>query len=197
VAESVVALAIAAFIVVLGSSTAVMAAGSEAIVLEGPGLERPIEVDFRTRDLDQFELAAQLGARFNSRAGDVGPLLAEAPTDDLGPRWTVTWIAGGPAGASREDRSTPQEVYPHAAGGPLVYTPPAEHLVGANVGWYQAPSEVRHTLRALGVPLRSDTSSNSATRTFVVVVGCLLSVLVSWRLAVSRNRRRRSAVPRA
>lgn len=196
-AACVVAVVVACFTVLLRTETAVKAAGSEAIVIEGPGLDRSTEVDFGRRALDQFELAVQLGVRFNSRAGDVGPLLAEAPTDELGPRWTVTWIAGGPAGASREERSTLQELYPDAVGGPLVYTPPAEHLVEGNVGWYEASNDLRDTLRSLGVPVGSDSSSNSPVSAFVVVAGCLVALFVLWRLAVSRKRRRQGTVPTA
>lgn len=191
VAKPVVAM-VAASIVVLGSATAVMAAGSEALVIEGPGLDEPVEIDFGdpppSLAMGQFELAVQLGARFNSRAGDIGRLEREAPTDDLGPRWTVTWIAGGPATASREERSTEQVVYPGAAGGPVVHTPATSGLVDGNVGWYRAPPELRDTLRSLGVPIGRDDSSEWTAPVLVLAV-MSLALLVLWRVAVAGTRK--------
>lgn len=195
-ARAVAAVVVAASIVVLGSAGPVMAAGSEALVIEGPNLDGPLEIDFVDPPPDlrvnQFELAAQLGARFNSRGGDIDRLSRAAPTDDLGPQWTVTWIAAGPQTASREDRSTRQELYPDAAGGPVAHTPAGQGLVDGNVGWYRAPPELRDTLRSLGVPIdRADSSDRTILIPGLAIVSLVLLVL--WRVATSRNRARSSS----
>lgn len=184
--------------IAVGFATPAVAAGSEAIIIEGPGLDGPREIDFGSppseMSVDQFELAAQMGAWFNARAEDVVPLLPEAPTDDLGPRWTVTWVAAGPETASREDRSTRQEVYPDAAGSPLVHTPDGQGVWEGAVGWYQAPSALRGTLRSLGVPLdHGDGSSPWTVRLYGAgALALSLAGFVSWRASAFRKRKRQA-----
>lgn len=48
-AKPVPALVVTAAMVVLGAATPAMAAGSEAMVIEGPGLDGPLAIDFRSR----------------------------------------------------------------------------------------------------------------------------------------------------
>lgn len=188
--------------IAVGFVTPVVAAGSKAIIIEGPGLDGPREIDFGSPppgvSVNQFELAAQLGAWFNARAEDVVALRPKAPTDDLGPRWTVTWIAAGPEIASREDRSTRQHVYPDAAGGPLVHTPDGQGVSDVSVGWYEAPRALRGTLRTLGVPL--DDGDRSSLPRLVPFYGSgvvALAALVWWRASASRKRKRHEEVAAA
>jgi hypothetical protein len=186
-ARVVAATLFTAAIVMVGTATSAVAAGSEAIVIEGPGLDVPVEIDLQT--VNQFELAVLLGARFNSRAEDNIELDRVAPTRDLGPKWTVTWIAGGPEGRSREDRSTRQEAYPHAAGGPLAHTPTGQGLVDGNVGWYRAPPELNETLRSFGVPIDHHDYSYRTVPVLPILgltfIGVVLIAL--WRVARSRD----------
>lgn len=150
----------------------VSAAGAMSASISGPGVDRPIEL------LDRVpNLPAIAGAWFAARAEDVRPLAADAPVSDLGPRYTLTWVMLGPPNLPPEERSVVQHVYPSAAGGPLVETPPGQGVWEGAVGWYRAPKELTDLLASAGAPPGSRSSGRGLTSVFAVAVAVLAALV--------------------
>jgi hypothetical protein len=86
--------------------------------------------------------------------GDPGTVLKVAPTDRLGPRYTITWTFPDPAGG--KDRTLRQRVWPYAAGGPVSFTPAGQPVLDTTTrgGWYQGFDGLRAQLVELGLPNR-------------------------------------------
>jgi hypothetical protein len=86
--------------------------------------------------------------------GDPGAVLKAAPTDRLGPRYTITWTFPDPEGG--KDRKVRQHVYPYAAGGPVSFTPAGQAVLDTTStgGWYQGFDGLRAQLIDLGLPNR-------------------------------------------
>jgi hypothetical protein len=147
VAAGACALASAAALALAGPASA---KGIQSATITGPGLDEPIDVP--PSEGDGGRLAA-LTAVWEVMPGQPQPpgLSQQAPTGQLGRRYTVTWrLMTGPD----ETTAIRQDVYPDAAGGPLVHTAAGQPIFdGTTVGgWYEAPSGLRDMLRALGVP---------------------------------------------
>ena len=79
-------------------------------------------------------------------------VLPAAPTDRLGPRYTITWTFPDPEGG--KDRKVVQHVYPYAAGGPVTFTPAGQPVLDMTTrgGWYQGFDGFRAQLIELGLP---------------------------------------------
>jgi hypothetical protein len=77
--------------------------------------------------------------------------LKAAPTDRLGPRYTITWTFDG------NDRFIRQIVYPYAATGPVTFMPAGQPIFDDTTigGWYQATDSLRQQLISLGLPDRT------------------------------------------
>jgi hypothetical protein len=82
-------------------------------------------------------------------------ILPAAPTDRLGPRYTITWIFPDPEGG--KDRKVIQHVYPYAAGGPVTFIPAGQPVLDMTTrgGWYQGFDGFRVQLIELGLPNRA------------------------------------------
>jgi hypothetical protein len=81
-------------------------------------------------------------------------ILPAAPTDRLGPRYTITWTFPDPEGG--KDRKVVQHVYPYAAGGPVTFMPAGQPVLDMTTrgGWYQGFDGFRAQLIELGLPNR-------------------------------------------
>ena len=77
--------------------------------------------------------------------------LKAAPTERLGPRYTITWTFSG------NDRGIRQHVYPYAATGPVTFMPAGQPIFEETTigGWYQATDSLRQQLISLGLPDRT------------------------------------------
>jgi len=78
--------------------------------------------------------------------------LKAAPTDRLGPRYTITWTFQDDSGNDR----IRQHVYPYAATGPVTFMPAGQPIFDETTigGWYQATNSLRQQLISLGLPDR-------------------------------------------
>jgi hypothetical protein len=86
--------------------------------------------------------------------GGPGGRLDAAPTDRLGPAYTITWTFPDPNGG--KDRKVRQRVHPYAAGGPVTFLPAGQPVFDATTtgGWYQGVDSFRQQLIDLGLPNR-------------------------------------------
>ncbi len=94
---------------------------------------------------------------------DPGAVLKAAPTDRLGPRYTITWTFPDPNGG--KDRQVRQDVYPYAAGGPVTFTPAGQPVLDMTTsgGWYQGFDGFRAQLIELGLPNRDPLTPSTKT----------------------------------
>jgi hypothetical protein len=78
------------------------------------------------------------------------------PKASLGPPYTVIYtVPGVTPQAGQEFGRIRQNVYPQAAGGPVIYTPPGQRGFGQPLqatGWLRGSPQLARTLAQLGVP---------------------------------------------
>ena len=142
------------------------AKGATKAVITGPGLARPIVVADAGEPgqsgklatlAEQSELFTVL---FGGSVGGPERTLGSSPRQvTLGRRYTVVYTVPGddPKPGDKFGRIR-QNLYPYATGGPLSYTPPAQHGFGQPLqasGWLRADPRLVRTLTRLGVPTRS------------------------------------------
>jgi hypothetical protein len=156
-------------------ATPALAKGPSQASITGPGLVRAIAVTGNGEPGMQGPLATLAGQTglftvlFGADAGvtpQTPPLHTPPPKASLGPRYTVIYTVPGvtpPPG--QQDGRIRQDLYPDAAGGPVVYTPPGQDGFGgplAVTGWLRAGPGLTRTLVQLGVPPRPRTQAAPA-----------------------------------
>jgi hypothetical protein len=130
--------------------------GPDRATIDGPGLAKPIVLS------GDSESGSQAGSPFLRFVEDVGffpavfsqtpnPMLPGHPTGALGPRYSIVYRVPGPDG---EFFGLIQDLYPYAADGPVTFMPAGQAIFGMNTrgGWYQASSEAKGRLLAVGLP---------------------------------------------
>lgn len=145
-----------------------LAKGPQGATISGPGIERPIVIDgdgeygngtafsafVEATGFWQLVFAADF-------AGGANGLLADAPTDDLGVAYTITWHLA--------DARVEAIVYPLAAGGSLTYMAPDVWVPGLNVetegGWFRAPQALAPMLEGYGVVMLAPPVTTSTVTT--------------------------------
>jgi hypothetical protein len=162
----------AAIAVTVALATPALAKGATQASITGPGLARPVTVsvvagsealpeqgDALSSLADQTGLFTVL---FGSDIGDVAipdtPSRLRTPPApaSLGPKYTVTYTVPGitPAPGQARDQIR-QYLYPHAAGGPVIYTLPGQQGFGQPLeatGWLRGTPQLTATLTRLGIP---------------------------------------------
>jgi len=153
-------LAAAALLLVV--PTAAQAKGATAATINGggpgglPGGPITLSGDGEPGSSTDLGLLAQGSGLYTVVFGDdPGSILKAAPTDRLGPRYTITWTFPAPEGG--KDRKVLQHVYPYAAGGPVTFTPAGQPVLDTTTtaAWYQGFDGLRQQLIELGLPNRT------------------------------------------
>jgi hypothetical protein len=137
----------------------VWAKGPVSLTISGPGIDEPLELVAGADRALLTRLMEQTGLWYAT--GDLPRPLAGPPAE-LGPRYTLTWVNGGPPDKSREERTIRQELYLVDGGGLVIHTPDQETLENWGqgvIGWFAAPDGLRDTLAEMGAPLPAATSS--------------------------------------
>jgi hypothetical protein len=160
-------------------ATPALAKGPSQARITGPGLAHAIVVSGNGEPGMLGKLATLAGqtSLFTVMFGAGGSVPAPVrprtpwppwPRASLGPRYTVTYTVPGvtPQPGEQFGRIR-QDLYPLAAGGPVIYTPPGQAGFGQQLqvtGWLRASSQLTRTLAQLGVPLRPGTHTARQTR---------------------------------
>jgi hypothetical protein len=156
---------------VLTLATPALAKGPSQARITGPGLARAIVVSGNGEPGEQGRLASlalQTGlftVMFGAGASIGGPAPARLhtppPQDSLGPRYTLVYtVPGVTPRPGQQFGRVRQDLYPRAAGGPLIYTPPGQQGFGGpltDTGWLRGRPQLIRTLAQAGVPLAAGT----------------------------------------
>ena len=159
-------------------ATPAQAKGPSQARITGPGLARAIVVSGAGEPGQQGMLAVLAGQTglFTVLFGADASVPSQTPTRlrsqppkaSLGPRYTVIYTVPGVTPKPGEQFGRiHQDLYPGAAGGPIIYTPPGQDGFGQTLqvtGWLRASPQLTRTLAQLGVPSRSGTPSAPQTR---------------------------------
>jgi hypothetical protein len=167
-------------------ATPALAKGATQASITGPGLTRPLTVSDQGEALpgegDTLSSLAEQTGLFTVLFGSGGdtpdePTALRTPpaVASLGPKYTVTYTVPGvtprPGQANGQIR---QDLYPRAAGGPAMYTPPGQQGFGQPLqasGWLRGTSRLTVTLTRLGVPVGASRSSTPRPATPAKPVG--------------------------
>jgi hypothetical protein len=147
-------------------ATPAFAKGPSQASITGPGLGRAVVVSGNGEPGEQgrlANLAEQTGlftVMFGAGASISGPaparLHSPPPKASLGPRYTLVYtVPGVTPRPGQQFGRVRQDLYPGAAGGPLIYTPPGQQGFGGPLtvtGWLRGRPQLTRTLAQLGVP---------------------------------------------
>jgi hypothetical protein len=163
---------------VLTLATPAFAKGPSQARITGPGLTRAIVVSGNGEPGEQDRLASlalQTGlftVMFGAGASIGGPaparLPAPPPQASLGPRYTLVYtVPGVTPRPGQQFGLVRQDLYPRAAGGPLIYTPPGQQGFGGPLtvtGWLRGRPQLTRTLAQVGVPPAAGTPATQPAR---------------------------------
>ena len=155
---------------VMTLATPAFAKGPSQVSITGPGLARPVVVSGDGEPGQQGRLASlalQTGlftVMFGAGAsiGGAAParLHTPPPQASLGPRYTLVYtVPGVTPRPGQQFGRVRQDLYPRAAGGPLIYTPPGQQGFGGPLtvsGWLRGRPQLTRTLAQAGVPPAAD-----------------------------------------
>ncbi len=156
----ILGVAVAALALLLTVPSAALAKGASAATINGPGPGTPVTLRGAGEPGAETELARladQAGlffAMFGGGADGVGgQILADRPSGDLGPRYTVTYDIPSDQGGVAVVH---QDLYPYAHGGPVTFTGPGQRLSSngqeVSAGWFRGPAALLRMLVSLGLP---------------------------------------------
>ena len=148
-------------------ATPALAKGPSQARITGPGLARAIVISGNGEPGEQDRLASlalQTGlftVMFGAGASIGGPAPARLPTPppraSLGPRYTLVYtVPGVTPRPGQQFGQVRQDLYPRAAGGPLIYTPPGQQGFGGPLtvtGWLRGRPQLTRTLAQVGVQI--------------------------------------------
>jgi hypothetical protein len=155
-----------------------LAKGPSQASITGPGLVRAIVVSGEGEPGQQGTLAvlagqtglfaALFGADITGIPQTPISLRTPPPKAALGPRYTISYTVPGvtPRPGEQFGRIR-QDLYPAAAGGPVIYTPPGQDGFSQPLqvtGWLRAGPQLSRTLAQLGIPRRPVTPGSPQTR---------------------------------
>ena len=185
-------------IVVLTASP-VLAKGPSQAELEGPGLTSPLLLrPTSQRTIGQALATMVQESGFFDGLYGTGPdsRTTRPPNSKLGPRFTVTYTLGGPAG----DSTIVQNLYPYAAPGPVTHIPPdqpfwIDHKTAG--GWHVAGAELKHMLIEVGLPrtsltIKEETNENNGGAHEPTVIYAAVASLFILSAVVKGRRLRRA-----
>jgi hypothetical protein len=154
-------------LVLVSTAAPAQAKGATGATIEGPG----VTLTVRQEDVHRLAEATRFyEAVFEGASG-------ERPTADPGPRFTIRWAMAAPVG----EEVVTQDLYPYAAGGPVVHLPPGQPLYGqpAPGGWQLGGEALTDVLADVGVP--AEAPGGRPALGWLLPVAGAGAVLVAWR----------------
>jgi hypothetical protein len=130
---------------VLVFPAAAQAKGVSEAKIEGAGLKSPLTIGGAGAGPRLERLALETGLFPALFGQEPDSMLAERPSGNLGPKYTIIYTMPGPDG----EATIRQEVYPYATPAPTAYTPAGQPLwdgESTRGGWFAAPSTLKSTL---------------------------------------------------
>jgi hypothetical protein len=174
------------------------------MTIQGPGLARPIRL--AGNNLDAMAFWDMTGYTTLLYKTNSPKRLTSRPTDELGPRYTVTYF--NPLATARGMRLLPivEHVYPFAEPNPVVYMAPGQrrwHDTSVG-GWFVANAELTREMEALGVPSKTASApsqtDNGAEAVAVypgpvewslgLLIGLVVLAAIMWFIGRAASRRR-------
>jgi hypothetical protein len=186
-----------AIILALGALALPVAATAKeptAATIEGPGLAAPLTIRGSSDDADGSPLARLVvaggvgAAMFGHRIPD--PMKPNQPAGELGPRYSVVYVVGGPDG---KDYRLTGELYPYATPRPLTFMEPGQPLFETfttHGGWFVGGPKLKQALLDAGLPSQPPATGGYAWPVEGIAAG--LAVLLAFALALGLLRRRRA-----
>ncbi|HEY6275496.1 MAG TPA: hypothetical protein VIX86_04120 [Streptosporangiaceae bacterium] len=150
---------------VLALATPALAKGPSLARITGPGLSHAIVISGNGEpgQLGTLAVLAEQTGLFTAMFGSGGnvpaPVRLRGPLPEaaLGPRFTIVYtVPGVTPRPGQQFGQIRQDLYPRAAGGPVVYTPSGQSGFGQPLlitGWTRASPRLTRSLARLGVPL--------------------------------------------
>lgn len=148
-------------------ATPALAKGATRASITGPGLARPVTVSAQGEALpgqadtlsslaEQTGLFTVLFGPGSATPDEPSPLRTPPAAASLGPKYTLTYtVPGVTPEPGQTDGQIRQDLYPRAAGGPVIYTLPGQQGFGQPLqatGWLRGTPQLTATLTRLGVP---------------------------------------------
>jgi hypothetical protein len=140
---------------VLAVPTEASAKGAAGLTISGAGVATDVLVyDAINRIAERSRLYESIWEESNVKAFS---LTKWAPSDDLGPRLTLSWDMDHDGAMPGPDVPFVQSLYPFAPGGPLVHTADGQqiYLEPVEGGWHRAERGLLAALRDVGATPRS------------------------------------------
>ena len=194
-----------------------LAKGPSQARITGPGLLRAVVVSGNGEPGEQDRLAslAEESGLFTVMFGSgvSGPVPARLhsppPRASLGPRYTLVYtVPGVTPRPGQEFGRVRQDLYPHAAGGPVIYTPPGQQGFGGPLtvtGWLRGRPQLTSTLAQLGVPAQtrhpaaarpaSAHRAGAGTPGWIIATAAVIAAAALIGTARRLRRRRPAAAP--
>jgi hypothetical protein len=154
-----------------------LAKGPSQARITGPGLARAVVVSGNGEPGEPDRLASlaeQTGlftVMFGAGAdvsGAPARLHTPPPQASLGPRYLVVYtVPGVTPRPGQQFGQVRQDIYPRAAGGPVIYTPRGQHGFEASLtvtGWLRGSPRLARTLALVGVPPAGTQAAQQARR---------------------------------
>jgi hypothetical protein len=178
----------AAIAVTAAVATPALAKGATRASITGPGLARPVTVSAQGEALPGqadtlSSLAGQTGlftvlfGLGTSTPGQPSALRTPPAAASLGPKYTVSYtVPGVTSGPGQADGQIRQDLYPRAAGGPVIYTLPGQQGFGQPLpaaGWLRGTPQLSATLARLGVPAGAPLPSAPGSAASAVPAGAV------------------------
>ena len=130
---------------------------SDRVSIRGPELTGRVPIDHLSADHSAaVRFFGESGMAQSLLYGGLTPCRDSArPAGELGPRYTVTWSMG-------PDQWGLQDVYPYAAGGPVIHDRGFAFEPDAPGGWFRADHRLLAVWAAVGLPTRAQAAGAGA-----------------------------------